>query len=91
MLMLLGVFTTALLNLSIALNSPAFRGLTAALLVFLFIVYFVNWGGTLYRLYTGQALGVPQQRSEEDEQAREKKETMDRYVVRNGSGSGSRV
>lgn len=59
-----------------------FRGLTTALLVLMFVVYFVNWGGTLYRLYTGQALGVPQQRSEEDEQARQKKETMDRYGVR---------
>jgi hypothetical protein len=53
----------------------------------MFIVYFVNWGGTLYRLYTGQALGLPQQREEEDEQAREKKERIDRYVVRDGSSN----
>jgi hypothetical protein len=84
---LLGVYTTALLNLSISLNSTAFRGLTAALLIFLLIIYFINWGGTIYRIYTKQALGVPQQREEEDEQAKEKKETMDRYVVRNGGNN----
>jgi hypothetical protein len=54
------------------------------------ILYLVNCVGTSYRLYTGEALGVSQQRQEEDEQAKEKKETMDRYVVRNSSGSGSR-
>lgn len=53
----------------------------------MFIIYFVNWGGTLYRIYIKQALGVPQQREEEDEQAKEKKETMDRYVVRNGGNT----
>jgi hypothetical protein len=85
----IGVFTTALLNLSIALDSPAFRGLTAALLVFLFIVYFVNWGGTLWRIWQGVALGIPQQREDEDQQAKDKKERMDRYVVRNGYGHRS--
>jgi phosphotransferase system glucose/maltose/N-acetylglucosamine-specific IIC component len=83
----LGVFTTGLLNLSISLNSTVFRGFTTALLIFMLIIYFVNWGGTLYRLYTKQALGVPQQREEENEQAKEKKETMDRYVVRNGGNN----
>ncbi|CAN9150598.1 unnamed protein product [Alternaria alternata] len=83
----MGVYTTGLLNLSISLNSTAFRGFTTALLIFMFIIYFVNWGGTLYRIYTKQALGVPQQREEEDEQAKEKKETMDRYVVRNGGNT----
>jgi len=82
------VFTTGLLNLSVSMNSTAFRGLTTALLIFMLIVYFVNWGGTLWRVYQGVALGVPQQREEEDEQAREKKERMDRYVVRNGSANG---
>jgi hypothetical protein len=78
------------LDLSISLNSDAFRGLTAALLIFLFIVYFVNWGGTIWRISQGVALGIPQQRGEEDEQAREKKEKMDRYVVRNGNGNANR-
>jgi hypothetical protein len=84
----LGVYTTALLNLSIALNSAAFRGLTAALLLFLFILYFVNWGGSLWRISQGVALGIPQQREEEDQQAKDKKERMDRYMVRNGSANG---
>jgi hypothetical protein len=87
--MILGVFTTALLNLSNSLNSDAFRGLTAALLIFLFIVYFVNWGGSIWRISQGVALGIPQQREEEDEQAREKKEKMDRYLVRNGNGNAN--
>jgi tellurite resistance protein TehA-like permease len=85
---LIGVFTTALLNLSIALNSAALRGLTAALLIFLFIIYFGNWAGTVWRMWQGVALGIPQQREEEDQQAREKKERMDQYIVRNGSASG---
>jgi hypothetical protein len=84
----LGVYTTALLNLSIALNSAAFRGLTAALLIFMFIVYFGNWGATIWRISQGVALGIPQHREEEDEQAREKKERIDRYVVRNGETNG---
>jgi hypothetical protein len=71
------------------MNSPAFRGLTTALLIIMLVTYFINWGGTFYRLYTGQALGVPQQRQEEDEQAKQKKEKMDRYVVRNGSASAT--
>jgi tellurite resistance protein TehA-like permease len=75
-----GVFTTALLNLSIALNSPAFRGFVAALLVFLLIIYFANWAGTLWRTYQG----IAPQRGEEDQQAREKNE---RYVFRSGNAS----
>jgi hypothetical protein len=86
--MWIGVFTTALLNLSVALNSAAFRGLTAALLILMFIVYFGNWAGTLWRISQGVALGIPQQREEEDQQAKEKKERMDRYVVRSGGGNG---
>jgi hypothetical protein len=84
-----GVYTTALLNLSIALDAPAFRGLVAALVIFMFILYFGNWAGTAWRISQGVALGIPQQREEEDEQARNKKERMDRYVVRNGSERAS--
>ncbi|XPS74886.1 hypothetical protein M3J09_006998 [Ascochyta lentis] len=70
----MGVFTTALINLSIALNSDAFRGLSAALLIFLVILYLMNWGFTIWRLVTGVALGIPQQREEEDEDAKQKAE-----------------
>ena len=66
------MYTTALMNLSIALNSDAFLGLSAALLIFMFILYFMNWGFTLWRIATGVALEVPQQREEEDEEAKEK-------------------
>lgn len=45
------------------------------------LIYFTNWGGTFYRLYTGQAFGVPQRRLEEDEQAKQKKERLDGHVV----------
>ena len=47
------MYTTALINLSIALNSDAFRGLSVALLIFIFILYFVNRGFTLWRIATG--------------------------------------
>lgn len=67
-----GVYTTALINLSIALNSDAFRGLSAALLVILVILYLINWGFTIWRLVTGVALGIPQQREEEDEEAKKR-------------------
>ncbi|KAH7388648.1 voltage-dependent anion channel [Pyrenochaeta sp. MPI-SDFR-AT-0127] len=85
----MGVFTTALLNLSNGLNSPAFRGLTTALLIFLLAIYFINWAGTFYRLYTGQALGVPQHRLEEDEQAKQKKERLSDHVARDTPGNGN--
>ncbi|KAF2995892.1 hypothetical protein E8E13_004694 [Curvularia kusanoi] len=68
----MGVYTTALINLSIALNSTVFRGFSAAMLIFLFILYFMNWGFTIWRIATGVALGIPQQREEEDEEAKEK-------------------
>lgn len=68
----LGVYTTGLINLSIALNSDAFRGFAAALLIFLVILYLMNWGFTIWRLVTGVALGIPQQREEEDEEAEKK-------------------
>lgn len=85
----MGVFTTALLNLSNALNSSALRGITTALLIFMFLVYFVNWGCTLRRIYTGEALGVPQQRAEKTQQRSYKKGRRDHYVVRNGNVEGS--
>jgi hypothetical protein len=61
------VFTTALINLSIALDSPGFRGLAAALLIFLLVIYFGNWIFTLRRVYTGVALGIPQEREREQQ------------------------
>ncbi|KAF3043148.1 hypothetical protein E8E12_004626 [Didymella heteroderae] len=68
----MGVYTTGLINLSIALDSDAFRGFAAALLIFLIILYLMNWGFTIWRLVTGVALGIPQQREEEDEEAKKK-------------------
>lgn len=61
-----------MINLSIALNSDAFRGLSAALLIILVVLYFMNWGFTIWRIATGVALGIPQQREEEDEEAKER-------------------
>ena len=70
--LLVGVYTTGLINLSIALNSDAFRGLAAALLIILIMLYFMNWSFTIWRLVTGVALGIPQQREEEDVEAEKK-------------------
>lgn len=58
--------------MSIALNSDVLRGLSAALLVILVILYIMNWGFTIWRIVTGVALGIPQQRDKEDEEARKK-------------------
>ncbi|KAJ4380750.1 hypothetical protein N0V86_004112 [Didymella sp. IMI 355093] len=68
----LSVYTTGLINLSVALNSEVFRGFSAALLIFLVIIYLMNWGFTIWRLVTGVALGIPQQREEENEEAEKK-------------------
>lgn len=54
------------------MNSDAFRGLSAALLIFLVLLYIMNWGLTIWRIITGVALGIPQQREEEDEEANRK-------------------
>lgn len=55
-----GVFTTALLNLSIEMDSPAFRVLTTALLLLLLVIYFLNLVLTTYKSLTGSLLGVSQ-------------------------------
>lgn len=70
------------------MNSDAFRGLVTALLIFLFVLYVGTWVGTAWRVWQGTALGIPQQRQEEDEQAKQKKERMDRYVRRDGDTNG---
>lgn len=36
------------------------------------MLYFMNWSFTIWRLVTGVALGIPQQREEEDEEAEKK-------------------
>jgi hypothetical protein len=56
------------------MNSPGFRGLSAALLIFLVILYLINWGFTLWRVFTGVALGIPQQREEEEEELQKSRE-----------------
>lgn len=49
-----------------------FRGFAAALLTFIIILYVMNWSFTIWRLVTGAALGIPQEREEEDEEADKK-------------------
>ena len=44
------------LQLSISMDSPTFRVLTTALLLILLIDYFVNWGFTLFLIFTGDML-----------------------------------
>jgi hypothetical protein len=70
--LILGVYTTGLTNLSIALDFDAFHQLAAALLIFLAILHVMNWGFTIWRLATGVALSIPQQRGEEDEEAKQR-------------------
>ena len=48
--------TVAFLELSISMDSPAFRVLTAAFLILLLPNYFINWGFTLYHIFTSDLL-----------------------------------
>ncbi|KAL1584021.1 hypothetical protein WHR41_08101 [Cladosporium halotolerans] len=48
---------TAWILLSTSLDSPAFRALSSIFLLALLIVYFANWGFTIYHLATGRVLG----------------------------------
>lgn len=47
---------TAFLELSISMDSPAFRVLTTVFLLLLLVNYFVNWGFTLYHICTSDLL-----------------------------------
>lgn len=47
---------TAFLELSISMDSPTFRILTTAFLLLLLVDYFVNWGFTLYYIFTSDLL-----------------------------------
>ncbi|KAK3618478.1 hypothetical protein LTR56_024611 [Elasticomyces elasticus] len=47
---------TAMIELSITLDSPAFRGLSAGFLIFLLIDYFINWAFTLRDIFQGKLL-----------------------------------
>lgn len=59
--------TTAFLELSISMDSPAFRVLTAALLLLLLVDYFVNWGFTLYYITTSELLFKKADKDVQDE------------------------
>lgn len=47
---------TAWLQLSTSMDSPAFRGLTAALYMFVVVVYVLNWVGTIRGVITGDLI-----------------------------------
>ena len=48
--------TTAFLETSISMDSLTFRVLTAAFLLLLLVGYFINWGFTLYQIFTSDLL-----------------------------------
>ena len=52
----IATLATAFLELSISMDSPTFRALTTALLLLLLVNYFVNWGFTLYYIFTSDLL-----------------------------------
>ena len=60
--------TTAFLELSISMDSPTFRVLTAALLLLLLVDYFVNWGFTLYYIITNDLLFKKADKDMQDEE-----------------------
>ena len=47
---------TAFLELSITMDSPAFRVLNTAFFLLLLLDYFINWGLTLYYIITSDML-----------------------------------
>ena len=48
--------TVAFLEISISTDSPAFRVVTAAFPILLLLNYFINWGFTLYHIFTSDLL-----------------------------------
>jgi tellurite resistance protein TehA-like permease len=59
-------FTTAWLELASSMDSPTFRVLVSAMTVLLFIVYFTNWGFTLWGIFAGKLVfGQSQLETEE--------------------------
>lgn len=60
--------TTAFLELSISMDSPTFRVLTAALLLLLLVDYFINWGFTLYQIFTSDLLFKKADKDTQDEE-----------------------
>ncbi|KAK0272868.1 hypothetical protein LTR91_001243 [Friedmanniomyces endolithicus] len=52
----IATLTTAFIEFSIAMDSPAFRVLSAIFLIFLLLVYFVNWAFTLRDIFQGKLL-----------------------------------
>jgi tellurite resistance protein TehA-like permease len=53
-----GTLTTSFLLMSIEMNSPAFRAVTTALVIFLVLVFFLNTGYTIVRVLQGKLLIV---------------------------------
>lgn len=47
---------TAWLQLGSSMDSPAFRGLTAALYMLVVLVYLLNWAGTIRGIFTGDLI-----------------------------------
>ncbi|KAK1074989.1 hypothetical protein LTR33_009649 [Friedmanniomyces endolithicus] len=52
----IGTLTTAFVEFSITMDSPAFKVLSAIFLVFLLLVYFINWAFTLRDIFQGKLL-----------------------------------
>ncbi|CAK1362301.1 unnamed protein product [Cercospora beticola] len=48
--------TTAWMELASSMDSPAFRGLVCAMTVLLYVVYFINWGFTIWGIVDGSLI-----------------------------------
>ena len=57
---------TAWLQLGTSMDSPAFRGLTAALYMFVVVVYVLNWVGTIRGIITGDLIWAKSELQRED-------------------------
>lgn len=56
------------LQLSISMDSPTFRVLNTAFLLILLVDYFVNWGFTLFLIFTSDILFRKAERDMPDEE-----------------------
>ncbi|KAK0318851.1 hypothetical protein LTR82_010273 [Friedmanniomyces endolithicus] len=52
----IGTLTTAFVEFSTTMDSPAFKVLSAIFLVFMLLVYFINWAFTLRDIFQGKLL-----------------------------------
>jgi len=75
------VFTTALLELAHAMDSPTFRGLVTALTVILSVIYFINLAFTIKGVVIGSLVFGPRQLDIEEGMIKKAQDNMENEEV----------